>query len=119
MKSTNWKNGFFRLTLVLSVLVAYVMGETLENRFSSPKLLSGFVADLWGYKHSISHPQNWKHFGSHASVTGLFGTWVVYFIGIWIARGFTGTKEKSRITRFFSSIFTNPNDRIKDENPQD
>ena len=71
MKSINWKYRFFRLTLVLSIVVAYVMGQTLENRFSSPGLLSGFVADLWRYGHNISNPQNWEGFGFHAFLTGL------------------------------------------------
>lgn len=119
MESINWKKGIFRLTLVLSILIAYVMGQSLENRYSSPSLLSGFVADLWRYGYNTSNPQNWERFGFHAFLTGLFGTWVVYLIGVWIASGFTRSKEKSSIKRIFRGFVPNSDDTYKEENPQD
>lgn len=121
MKSINWKKGFFRLTLGLSVLFGILAGAKVENSFELG--WAAFLAPFVDYFFNLNLSSRssefdadifWSFFVVYAGFI-----WLLYFIGNWSARGFSSEKRISLIKRLFSAILTNPSDRVKDENPQD
>ena len=121
MQSINWKKGFFRLTCGLSILFSILAGAKAEDSFDLG--WTAFLAPFVDYFFDLNlSPRSsefdsdifWSFFVVYAGFI-----WIIYFIGIWSARGFSNKKKKSLINRFFSAIITNPTDRSKDESTQD
>ena len=121
MNEINWRKGFFRLTMGLSILIGLLAGAKAEDSFKlgwtnflAPFVKYFFVLD-WSTRSSRFDSEIfWAFFVVYAVFI-----WVLYAIGILSANGFTKKKKKSLFKRFFSGILINPTDRITEEDLQD